>query len=111
MKKFNCNKTRSAMTDFVEYKLTTEEAYKLVEHCRECSECFEELKVLFLIRTFLRDEHNDDIEEEVNAEIEEKFESVKKRVYFSEMLNRHMKYFVVGATIFIILSYIVDMLY
>lgn len=113
MEKFkkNCEKVYNSIGEFIDYKLTIEEAYEFIQHCDTCKECMEELKEEILIRSLIAEEIEDNIESQISEEISLRIDDVNRKYYFYEVLQRNMKYFVVGSGIFIILSYIMDLIF
>lgn len=110
VKKFNCYQVKTKINDFISYNLSSKEALALAEHCEECKDCMDELKLTLIVNEFMSDKDIYDIDEFAENEIEKRFLEVSQRVSFLDMMNRNMKYFVIGATIFLILSLLIEIL-
>lgn len=99
------------LSEFIDENLSIEEASKFIAHCESCVDCMEDLRWEVLTRLIFDDKLGDNPEEEVDQIINEKFYKIKKRMYMNDIILRHMKLFVIGSFIFIILSYIVELIF
>ena len=109
-KKLNCYQVKTRIAEFIDFRLSTPEAYEFAQHCLECDDCMSELKLLLLVQACLSDKDVYNIDEFTNAEIEERFDKIAKRLYFIDMIDRNMKYFVIGATVLLFLAFAINIL-
>ncbi len=49
----NCKEFESLIDNFLDGMLTNKQAEVFIKHIKECSECYEELEIRFLVRTSL----------------------------------------------------------
>ena len=109
-KKFNCYQVKSRINEFIKYELSVEEAYQFAKHCSECDDCMSELKLVILVDAFLLDEDIYNIDEYAEEEIECRFNEIIRKLYFIDMIERNMKYFIIGATALLLLSFMISII-
>lgn len=109
-RKLNCYEVKTRIAEFIDFRLSTPDAYAFAQHCLECEDCMSELKLQLLVCACLSDKDVYNIDEFTDEEIEERFDKIAKRLYFIDMIDRNMKYFVIGATIFLLMAFGINLL-
>ena len=111
-RELSCKQVQNRFAEFQRYELSGEEALAVLEHCRECPECMDELKLLFMVRSSLDEENNnDDKMGEAEEELEVRYREVKGRIRYIHLIDRQLGFFVAGASFFLLLSLLIDWLY
>ncbi|MDO5696013.1 MAG: hypothetical protein Q4P30_04575 [Eubacteriales bacterium] len=106
----NCLQVRQRIPDFTNYGLSGLEARAVVEHCHDCPECMDELKLVFLVNTCLEDSDDNDKRALAEANLEERFEEIAARINYINMINRNMMFFLLGASVFLFISMVIELL-
>lgn len=107
---FSCAEVKKRIPDFMKYKLEANEAQSVVKHCEKCRECMEELKLIFLVESCIRDIDEDDIESLAEEELIRRFEEIAYRLNFFAMIKRNSAYFAIGASVLLALSVLLNIL-